>query len=176
MNHVSRHPLVLSIYPTTRGYAYVLFEGPESPYDWGVRDIRKRPKNDGTLESIRALVDRYHPDQIVIEDYAEKGSRRSVRIRTLYRMLLHFAETEHIEVSRIAKKDIRAVFEVAGARTKYEIAQVIARQIPAFTHRLPRLRKLWMNEDPRQGLFDAATLGVIFYKIATHTPSFGTDG
>lgn len=160
MNYISRHPLVLSIYPTTRGYAFVLFEGPESPYDWGVRDIRKRPKNEETLESVHALVDRYHPDYIVIEDFAEKGPRRSSRIRALYRMLLHFAETEHIEVSRIAKKDIRVVFEAVGARTKYEIAQVIARQIPAFTHRLPRLRRLWMSEDPRQGLFDAAAIGI----------------
>lgn len=42
----------------------------------------------------------------------------------------------------------------AGAFTKYEIAKAIARRIPAFAHRLPRLRKLWMSEDPRQGLFD----------------------
>ncbi|HCM68271.1 MAG TPA: hypothetical protein DIS62_04725 [Candidatus Kerfeldbacteria bacterium] len=86
--------LVLSIYPTSRGYAFVLFEGSQSPYDWGVKDIRKRGKNEATLEGVRALVERYRPDHLIIEDYTEKGSRRSSRIRRLYRMVTHLAESE----------------------------------------------------------------------------------
>lgn len=85
------HTFVLSLYPTSRGYAYayVLFEGAQSPYDWGVKDIRKKHKNDWTLSSIQVLIERYRPDYLVIEDYTEKGSRWSSRIRKLYRMLTH---------------------------------------------------------------------------------------
>jgi len=81
-------------------------------------------------------------------------------------MVTHLSESEFIEVSRISRGSIRACFASVGAKTKYEIAQAVARQIPALAHRLPPLRKIWMSEDPRQSLFDVAALGVAFY--ATH--------
>lgn len=163
MNHKTNHNLVLSVYPTSRGYAFVLFEGPQSPHDWGVKEIRKKSKNEQTLKSIHALIERYRPDYLIIEDHTEHGSRRSSRIRRLYRMLMHLAETEQVELFRYSRRAVRTCFEPVGARTKYEIAQAIARQIPAFAHRLPPLRKIWMSEDPRQSLFDAAALGIAFY-------------
>lgn len=155
--------LVLSIYPTTRGYAYVLFEGPLSPYDWAVKEVRKKNKNECTLEHINVLIQRYRPDYLLIEDHTEKGSRRSSRIRRLYRSIIHLAKVEQIEVMRYGKTAIRACFGPEGAHTKYEIAKAIAREIPALAHRLPPRRKAWMSEDPRQGMFDAAALGVVFY-------------
>jgi len=166
MNYRTNHNLVLSVYPTSRGYAFVLFEGPQSPYDWGVKEIRKKHKNEQTLASIHALIERYRPDYLIIEDHIEHGSRRSSRIRRLYRMIAHLAETEQIDLFRYSRRAIRACFEPAGARTKFEIAQAIARQIPAFAHRLPRVRKIWMSEDPRQSLFDAAALGITYYELS----------
>ena len=168
MTYELHQNLVLSIYPTSRGYAFVLFEGPLSPYDWGVKEIRKKQKNERTLESIQELIERHRPEYLVIEDHTEKGSRRSSRIRRLYRMLIHLAESEQVEVFRYSQNAVRTCFESVGARTKYEIAKAIALQIPAFTHRLPRLRKIWMSEDPRQSLFDAAALGMVFYKSKGH--------
>jgi Holliday junction resolvasome RuvABC endonuclease subunit len=170
MNHEFHRNLVLSIYPTSRGYAFVLFEGPLSPVDYGVKEIRKKQKNERTLESIRTLIERYRPDYLVIEDHTVKGSRRSSRIRRLYRMLVHLAETEQIEVLRFSQQAVRECFASVGAKTKYEIAKAIAQEIPAFTHRLPKLRKIWMSEDPRQSLFDAAALGMVFY--ATRNEGF----
>lgn len=163
MNHTFHQNFVLSVYPTSRGYAYVLFEGRESPYDWGVKEVRKKDKNKHTVKGIHALIEKYRPDYLVIEDYTEKGSRRSSRIRRLYRQLVALAASEYIDVCRYSKSTIRACFEPSGARTKREIAKDIAREIPAFAHRLPRVRKCWMSEDPKQSLFDAAALGLVFY-------------
>lgn len=164
MNQKTNYNLVLSVYPTSRGYAFVLFEGPQSPHDWGVKEIRKKNKNEQTLKSIHALIERYRPDYLIIEDHTEHGSRRSSRIRRLYRMIAHLAETEQVELFRYSRRAIWECFEPVGARTKYEIAQAIALQIQAFAHRLPRVRKIWMSEDPRQSLFDAAALGMVFYQ------------
>jgi hypothetical protein len=33
-----RYDLVLAIYPQTRGFAFVLFEGWLSPVDWGIHE------------------------------------------------------------------------------------------------------------------------------------------
>lgn len=161
--------LVLALYPTSRGFAFVFFEGPESPYEWGVKEIKEKHKNRKTLEAIKKLIDQYRPEVLVIEDTSERGSRRTSRIRKLYRMLAHTADAEYVDVSRCTKREIQACFKPVGARTKYEIAKAIALQIPAFAHRMPRIRKPWMSEDPRLSLFDAAALGLTYY--AWHRPS-----
>jgi len=154
---------VLAVYPFSRGFAFVLFEGPESPFDWGVREIKEKHKNVKTLDAIKVLIDRYRPEVLVIEDIGERGSRQTGRVRKLYRMLTHLAATEYVELYRFPKSAVRMYFASVGATTKYEIAKAIARQIPAFGHRLPRYRKIWMSVDPRQCLFDAAALGLVFY-------------
>lgn len=157
------HHFLLALYPVTRGLSFVLFEGsPEAPFDWGMKDIRDKQKNAKTLDAVRSLTGRYHPEAIVIEDTSH-GSRRTPRIRRLYRQLSHLADTEAIPIFRYSRRDIRKCFEPLGAKTRYEIAKAIAAQIPALAHRLPPVRKIWMSEDPRQALFDAASLGITHY-------------
>lgn len=163
MTHENSQNLVLSIYPFSRGFAFVLFEAPESPFDWGVKEIREKHKNTKTLDAIKKIIDRYRPEVLVIEDTTGKDSRRTSRIRKLYRMLVHLAEAEYVELRRCSKTEVKACFASVGASTKYEIARAIATQIPAFAHRIPPLRKIWMSEDSRQSLFDAAALGLTFY-------------
>lgn len=163
MSVVLKDNLILAIYPFSRGFAFVLFEGPESPFDWGVKEIREKHRNDKTLEEIKALIDRYNPEAIVIEDTSDRTSRRSSRIKKLYRILTHLATSECIDLYRFPNTVVKQYFSTAGATTKYEIAQAIGRHIPAFSHRLPRVRKPWMSADPRQSLFDAAALGLVYY-------------
>lgn len=170
MTHENSQTLVLSIYPFSRGFAFVLFEGPESPFDWGVKEIKEKHKNTKTLEEIKKIIDRYRPEVLVIEDTTDKGSRRTSRIRKLYRMLVHLAETEYVDLYRCSKIEVQRCFTSVGARTKYEIAKAIATRIPAFAHRIPRLRKPWMSEDPRQSLFDAAALGLTYFSRGIRSP------
>jgi Holliday junction resolvasome RuvABC endonuclease subunit len=157
-------PFVLALYPTTRGFGFVLFQGPESPFDWGVKEIRGAEKNNQVLAEVQKLIDRYSPAVLIIEETGTKESRRSMRIRTLYKSVVRLAHAEGIDVVRYTKDDIRATFASSGAQTKYAIAQVIAASIPAFAPRLPRVRKIWMSEDARQSLFDAAALGITYFR------------
>lgn len=163
MNIVNQDNLVLAIYPFSRGFAFVLFEGVESPFDWGVKEIREKHRNDKTIFAIKELIDRYSPVVIVLEDTSSRVNRRSSRIKNLYQMLVHLAATEFIDLHRFANTEVKQYFSAVGAVTKYQIAEAIGRQIPAFSLRLPRVRKPWMSADPRQSLFDAAALGLVFY-------------
>ena len=156
--------LVLAVYPFSRGFAFVFFEGPNSPFDWGVKEIKEKHKNTKTVDEIKKLIDRYRPEALVIEDTTDGGSRRTSRIRKLYRMMEHLAVAEYIDLHRYKKTEVNDCFVLAGARTKREIAQAIALQIPAFAHRMPPFRKPWMSEDPRQSLFDAIALVLVFYR------------
>jgi hypothetical protein len=170
MTHESPQNLVLSIYPFSRGFAFVLFEGPESPFDWGVKEIKEKHKNTKTLDEIKKLIDRYRPEALVIEDTTGKDSRRTSRICKLYRMLVHFAKAEYVDLHRYSKFEVKRCFASVGASTKYEIAKAIAVQIPAFAHRIPRVRKPWMSEDSRQSLFDAAALGLTYFALGIRSP------
>lgn len=157
--------LVLAVYPTTRGFAFTLFESPLSPVDWGVKEIAGPNKNAECVESIAKLVDIYQPDAVVIEDCTASGSRRSSRIRRLYRAIDTWAGNQAIETYRYSRNLIRETFGKFGALTKQEIAETIAKHIPAFEHRLPPERKPWMSEDSRMGIFDATALIFTFFHL-----------
>ncbi len=157
--------LVLSVYATTRGFSFVLFEGPLSPVDWGVKDIYGPNKNARCVEGIAKLIETYQPDAVVIEDCAVTGSRRSSRIRRLYRAIEAWTSNQAIETYRYSRNLIRETFSRLGGFTKQEIAEVIARYIPAFEHRLPPTRRPWMSEDSRMGIFDATALTFTFFRF-----------
>ncbi|MEF8699268.1 MAG: hypothetical protein V5B33_08065 [Candidatus Accumulibacter sp. UW20] len=154
---------VLALYPTSHGFAFVLFEGPDAPFDWGIKEVRQKSKNSKVLDDVKVLIERYHPEVLVLQNTDQGQARRAARIRRLSCMLGHLALSLHMEVYQFTRAELRDCFASVGAVTKYEIAKAIATQIPAFAHRLPRVRKLWMSEDPRQSLFDAAALGLTYY-------------
>ena len=149
-----------------RGFAFVFFKSPSSPIDWGVQyvAVSHAKRNAASLSRIEKILDQHQPDAIVIEDYTERGSRRSPRIRRLYRSLGHVAQTRAIDVYPIKKADMQQCFASVGAKTKHEIGQAVARQFPEFAHRLPGKRQAWEAQQTGMGLFSAAALGVVFYQ------------
>src|SRR5947208_2519558 len=158
MRH-ERKPFILAISPSPRGFAFVLFQGVDRPFDWGMKEIRGSDKNIRSVAAISKLIEQYHPEAIVIEE-TQRGSRRGFRIRSLLRAITARAKRDGISVVRYTKSEVRATFATEHARTRPAIAKAIASRIPAFAPRLPQPQKIWMSEDPRQSLFDAAALGL----------------
>jgi hypothetical protein len=68
MTTPKRYELVLAIYVTKRGLAFVLFEGSLSPVDWGSTRRPGDEKNDQCLTLAVALMRRYQPDVLVLQD------------------------------------------------------------------------------------------------------------
>jgi hypothetical protein len=60
-----------------------LFEGPLSPFDWGVKEVRGRMKHRRCLSNIEALLGRYQPDILVLQDTSPSGTIRAPRIEHL---------------------------------------------------------------------------------------------
>ena len=155
--------LVLAIYPSSRGFGFVFFEGPSSPFYWGIKEIKARHKNMRAIAAIKKLVDRYRPEVIVIEETAGRNPRRGSRIRKLYRMIMHLAAAEYIDVYRCSRTEVKACFASVGASTHHEIAKALSTQMPAFAELVPRVRRGWMSEQPRESLFNAAALGIAYF-------------
>ena len=171
MNHSTRakHDQVLAIHPTTTGFGWALFEGPLAPVDWGVVTA-PRDRNTRCLARIQALLHRLRPAEIILEQFEGSPARRSNRIRHLYRSIVQLAQSVGIEPRIFAREVIAQVFASVGAKTRYEIAIAIAARIDAFSHKLPPKRKIWLPDDKRMGLFNAAALAISFFALIDGEP------
>jgi Holliday junction resolvasome RuvABC endonuclease subunit len=164
MNRLKRYDLVLAIYPSTTGFAFVLFEGSLSPVDWGVTAVRGRDRNDQCLRIIAGIFTRHQPDVLVLQDTSPAGTRRSRRISNLHAAISKLADLQGIPVRTYSRARVRFAFSYLGPANKHTIAEAIAKHIPAFDRYLPPPRKPWMTEDARMGLFDAAALALTFFQ------------
>lgn len=164
MRMLRRHALVLSVYLNTRGFAFIVFEGHLSPFDWGIRETRGTPKNKTCRVRITTVFDRYAPDALVIQDTSEQGTERVRRIRDLNASIAKLANDRGIPVFAYSRENVRRAFEGYGCPNKQSLAELIAKHIPALERYVPPLRKAWMSEDRRMGLFDAAALALLFYQ------------
>jgi hypothetical protein len=155
--------LVLALFPSPRGVAYALFEGPLSLVDWGHANARGRVKNERCIGLAKRLIERHVPDLVVLEDTSRRSHRRSARLRRLNQAFVTLSGVHGIEVLKIPTKAVRKRFEATGAKSKHERAKMIAAMLPALSHRLPPSRKHWVAEDPRMAIFEVAALGLAFY-------------
>ncbi len=155
-------PLVLAIYPATTGFGFALFEGPLRPVDWGIKAV-KRDKNTKSLRKVEELIDFYHPDIIIVDDYSGPGSKRKLRIRTLIDRIVILASNKSIPICGYSRDLVREYFSRYGAQSKHEIAVTIATWMPRFRLRLPRERKPWAAEGYTMCMFDAIALILTHY-------------
>lgn len=163
MNISHRGDTVLALYPTTRGIGFVVMQSPLSPIDWGTRDARGKHKNAVCLKKVAALIEAHQPDAIALEDPTAKGSVRSARVIRLSTAIANLANGKGIDVHVYPRLRVHSLFAFYGAKTRHEIAVVIASQVSALERFLPPRRKLWQVESPRISIFNAAALAMTFF-------------
>lgn len=156
----------MGIYPRTRGFGYVIFQGPAVAHRWGIKEIRANNNSDNILK-IEELVLKYQPDVVVLDDYASGGSRRGKRIESLIEDIAELCKNKRIRVCRYSRSMVRQCFSEFSAMTKLEIAQAISKTLPDLRPQLPGKRKIWLPEDPRMAIFDAAALVFAHFYFAT---------
>lgn len=163
MSAQSQVPKALAINLTTRGYVFVQFNSPMSPFDWGERVIKAHDKHEATLKDLRLLIEKFGPDVLVIEDAASSGFKRGARARKLYRDINRLADSTVISCLCYSREAIFRAFSKYDPRNKHDVAKVIAAHIPEFQFQLPAKRKAWQSQSSRQLLFHAISLGITFY-------------
>jgi len=160
-----RYEVVLAIYPTRRGMAFVMFEGPHTPIDWGRRRRRSSDGNDDCLRKVQSLFER-QPAVLVLQDTSWTGTRRSRRATELNSAIFELAEQYSFPVCSFSRDQVRATFTELASPTRHAIAEYIAKNIPILEHQLPPPRKRWLPEDDRIGIFDAAALALTYFQSA----------
>lgn len=154
---------VLAIDPMSKGFGFAVFEGPARLIDWGTKQARGA-RNHPYVKQAGELIERYHPDVLVVEDTEARGSRRWKRVRQLIPKFRTLAVTRRVRFRRISRRKVQKHFAAAGATTKHQIAVAIAKQFPELDPRLPPPRKRWMSEDESMAIFDAASLALTFFE------------
>lgn len=156
--------LVLAIHPTSRGFGWVLFEGPRAPVLWGNASAKFK-RSATSMKRFAALLRLYEPSTLILEQYDGPTAHRSQRIQDLAQTMRGFAEGREIDVVLYTREVVGR--EVAGdpKATRHIVARATALKLPFFRRRLPHRRSSWQSEDERQSLFDALALALTHYNI-----------
>lgn len=146
---------VLSIYPTSKGFGFVVMERGKELIDWGTKRsrVKKSQKNKDCVKRATSLMKEYQPDAVILPEADDP--RRCLRIRNLTRQIAKKARTKNIQVVTVTRGEVQKRFAPYGATTKYARAKLIAEWYPPLKPMLPRPRKAWESEDGRLGAFGA---------------------
>jgi hypothetical protein len=163
MTDRASHRFVIAVYPNTNGISFVVFEGAKSLVDWGGRGAGYKHSRDRLLENVSALLVRYRPATLVLQNMNRSGTPRSPRIRALNASIDEFAKSRRIPICSYSRIEVQKAFAPFGPVTKVGIAETIAKQIPTLERLVPPPRKPWQSEHRRMGIFDAAALAMTFF-------------
>jgi hypothetical protein len=163
-----RLDIIMAAFPHARGLAYVVFEQPLDPIDWGMSDIYGSGKNQRCIRRLSAVIERCRPDVLVLRDV--QGQRKR-RLPNLVSAIETLAAAKGVRTVSISRAKVRQAFADLGSPTRFALVAVIAKQIPAFAPLAPPKRKIWNGEDRRMGLFDAAALALTFLRDQADGPA-----
>jgi hypothetical protein len=161
-----RFERVLSLFFSTTGFGYALMEGPTDVKTKGIKYF-KPVGNPNLWEELTNLINILQPERVVLENAESSSSHKRERISKLFKRLKAFLEGMNMPYSLYDRDQIRIVFELWRAKSKYEIALVISKSIPAFQNYLYEKPKFPKTEHYRTVVFDAAALGITHYYVST---------
>lgn len=152
----------LAVHPTSRGFGWVVCEGPLKLVEFGICAPLRGSKRIACVRKVEKLIARLAPSEFVVEAFDER-SGKGAWVRKLSLDLVTVAADRGLSVEAHTRDAVRTAFEAVGARTRRETAEAVARHFPALTYRLPSPRKAWESEDKRLAIFHAAAVAMAHF-------------
>ncbi len=118
-------------------------------------------------DTVLYLIGKHRPDRVIFENVQSLKSLKRVRITRLLRKLRHNLRQMEIQFSCYDRDQIRLVFDLWKAKSKYQIALVIAKSVPAFKNYLYEKLIYPKIEHYRTVVFEAGALGITHYYNTT---------
>ena len=151
--------VVLALFPNVVGLGYVCLENPQTLLKAGIMKVRPM-NNKKALHQVKDLVEIFNPKIVIIRDFDTNKPRKNKRIQELLNEISAYAKGKNIRTFQYSRQQIRDVFELHGATSKYEISKQIIKWFPALADHAPKKRKPWLPEDSKMGIFDAMVLAI----------------
>jgi len=157
----SSHIRILSLAPSTGGFGFAVIER-GALINWGTKTAKGRYKNVEALAKAKALIVRYRPDIVVLENTSAKQSRHGIRIRTLTNQICKAAKKEKVRVKLVTRANMMKSYFPEGKGTNQGIAELMAQRFPQeLKDRLPPKRRAWNSETARMHMFIAVALALM---------------
>lgn len=156
--------IVCAIYPNANGFGFVYLDNEGKLVYYG--SVRINPiSNWKILKRIKKSLDYFKPRIVILLDPDCKSSRTGNRTKKLLKKITDYVESENLPVIKYTRDQIRDVFEIRGAFTKYEISKFLLTKFPELEPKKPRERKKWESEDRNMVIFDALSLALTWFWI-----------
>ena len=169
MSSSQKSGLVLAVFPTSRGFGWILFEGPMAPVNWGIASV-KNNHSAWCMMRFGKLLDLYQPKAILFEVNVATEKAKSGRVAVLGQDMRGFAASRDIEIHLYSRAEIAAALLSDENASRRAVVELVADLLPILRDRLPSPRKPWQSEDGRRCLFDAAALGIAHYRLTRPKP------
>jgi hypothetical protein len=154
------NPVILALYPNSVGVGHACLQVPERLIDFGVATVR--PMSNGKLlKRVERFMDYYKPKIVLLREAG--SSKNSGRSDKLIEAISTLSGEKGLQVYRYTKQQIKDVFEIFGATTKFEMVEKICKMLPDLKSRAPEARKWYEKEHYSMGMFNAVSL------VITHT-------
>jgi D-alanyl-D-alanine carboxypeptidase len=173
MNPKSHEQRILAIVLRSRRFGFAVFEWPNRLLDWGMVFY---PLNDGAqrravTKRVESLLTLFTPSIVVVGRTRLLNVRNGSGVRPILRSIRHEALSRAIPVHIMTRVEVREVFHALHAKSKHEIASMLAQMFPELFCKLPPERKIWESEHPIMTMFDAVALGFTYWqRDSAHDP------
>jgi len=153
---------IVALYPFTRGFGYAVMTSAIdldefNLYDLKVFDIPK------ILSTMREIITIHGPITVVLENTNCKFCRKGANAKQVIRGIAAWAKKKGISVAFYSREQIRDVFERWGGKTKYEIAEVLTRNIDRLEPIMFEKPKYPSREPNIEAVFSAVSIGITHY-------------
>lgn len=153
---------ILSFAIRARWLGYAVIEGDCALVDWGM--VFFHPADRAEIRSAKRrvghLISHFSPSRIALSLPEAGSSRNAPSNRSLTRAIRAFASGQSVPVSAFSRVCLRYFFRDSGAKSKDDIADVVAGLFPELKWSVPPKRRIWEKEHFRMTQFDAIAAGV----------------
>ena len=153
---------IVSIYPYTRGFAYAVMDNPINVIEMRLFDLKEYDISKMS-RIVRGILRIHQPGIVVLENTNSKYCRKGVRSKQFIRKIAALAKKRSIKVMLYSREDVRKVFRRWKAKNKYEIAEVLSRNIDSLRSLQMEKPKYPGREPNIEAIFSSVSMGVAHY-------------
>ena len=158
---------ILAIAIRSQRFGFAVIEGPNWLLDWGVVSYprNKRVRVAAARKRVASLLTQFVPSVVVVGKSHLLNVRNTSGVRSTLKSIRRETSLRFIPLHVMQQADVRNTFRDFHAKSKDEVAVVLARMFPELLWKVPPKRKIWQSEHPRMPVFDAVALGVAYWQL-----------
>jgi len=152
----------VAFYPYTRGFGYAVMNSALDLVEYNLYDM-KRFDTSRILSLMREIISTHKPVTVVLENTNSSYCRKGANAKQVIRSIALWTKKKNIPVIFYSRDDIREVFCRWHAKSKYEIAEVLKRNIESLQTVIFEKPKYPGREPNKEAIFSAVSLAVSHY-------------